>query len=286
MGIKTLMLKSRDAFAASTDLIDASTGRSIRELLIGIKAQQVAAAIIPENVAADIMQPIEVRLDGSPIVSIRGSDLIAMNMLAFDTTPYVFRSAAVIANRTRIEGLTLPLNQPARERGKLVYKFGYTAGANCGTITLTACEIGTDEPPTGGYYHMVEIPHTLPAATGYGLKASFAMPGDLLGVLMWNTTVMAAAADTQSIQEIKLFVDGTEQVLRTADDTAANGAIARDNPVSTAVTTASWLDNYDFIDLRKNPIPQASRVEWQINAGVAGNPVRLIPLYKVGGAGA
>ena len=102
MGIKTLMIRNNDAFAASTDLITASTARSVRELKIGIKAQQTAAAIIPDNVVADIMNPIEVRLDGSPIVSLRGSDLIAMNMLAFDTTPYVFRSAAVIANRAMV----------------------------------------------------------------------------------------------------------------------------------------------------------------------------------------
>lgn len=280
------MLKNNDAFATTTDLIDASVGRSIRELQLGIKAQQVAAAIIPENVAADILQPIEVRLDGSPIVSIRGSDLLALNLLAFGETPYKFRSAAVIANRTRIHGIKLPLNQPPRERGKLTYRFGYTAGANCGTITVTAAEIGTDEPPVGGYYHMVEIPHVLPAATGYGQKYSFAMPGDLLGVLVWNTTIMAAAADTQSAQEIKLFVDNTEMILRTASEMYQDGAMARDNPAAAAVTVASWLDNYTWVDLRKNPIPQDKKVEWQINAGVASDPVRLVPLYQVGAAGA
>ena len=286
MPLKTLVLKNNDAFVASTDLIDASVGRSVRELKLGIKAQQTAAAIIPDNVVADIMQPIEVRLDGSPIISIRGSDLIAMDQLAFGDTPYVFRSAAVINNRTRIHRILLPLNQPPRERGQLVYKFNFVAGANCSVTTLTATEILTDEAPVGGYYHMVEIPHTLPAALGYGLKTSLAMPGDLLGLLIWNTTVMAAAADTQSVQEIKLFVDGTEQIMRTAWELYKDGAIARDNPVGTAVTTASYLDNYVYLDLKDNPIPKASKVEWQINAGVVGNPVRLIPLYQIGGAGA
>lgn len=286
MPIRTLVLKNNDAFAASTDLIDASVGRSVRALKLGIKAQQTAAAIIPDNVVADILNPIEVRLDGSPIVSIRGSDLIALNMLAFGETPYVFRSAAVINNRTRIHRITLPLNQPPRDRGALVYKFNFAAGANCSVITLTATEEMTDEAPVGGYYHMVEIPHTLPAALGYGLKTSLAMPGDLQGLLIWNTTIMAAAADTQSVQEIKLFVDGTEQIMRTAFELYKEGAVARDNPVGTAVTTASYLDNYCWLNLQKNPIPKASKVEWQINAGVVGNPVRLIPLYQIGGAGA
>lgn len=282
MGIKTLLLKNNDAFAASTDLIDASTGRSIRELQLGIKAQQVAAAIIPDNVVADILNPVEVRLNGSPIVSVRGSDLLALNLLAYGETPYKFRSAAVIGNRTRLHGIKLPLNQPPRESGKLQYKFNFAAGANCGTITLTACEVGTDEGPEGGYYHIVEVPHLLPAATGFGLKYSFAMPGDLLGVLIWSTTIMAAAADTQSVQEIKLFVDGTEQIFRTASEMYEDGAMARDNPASAAVTTGVWLDNYCWLDLKKNPIPKASKVEWQINAGVASDPVRLIPLYQVG----
>jgi len=282
MAIKTLLLKNNDAFAASTDLIDASVGRSIRELSLGIKAQQTAAAIIPDNVAADIMNPIEVRLDGSPIVSIRGSDLIALDMVLLNETPYKFRSAAVINNRTRIHGIKLPLNQPARERGKLVYKFNYAAGANCSVVTLTALEVGTDEAPVGGFYHMVEIPHTLPAALGYGQKYSLAMPGDLIGILVWNTTTMAAAADTMSVQELKLFVDGTEQIMRTAFEMNTDGAVGRDNPASTAVTTAVWLDNYLWLDLTKNPILKASKVEWQVNAGVVNDPIRLIPIYQVG----
>lgn len=282
MPLKTYMVKNRDAFVASTDLIDASAGRSVNKLLIGLKAQQTAAAIVPDNVVADILNPMEVRLDGSPIISIRGSDLIAMNLLAFDETPYVFRSAAVIGNRTRIHRISLFLNQPPREKGKLEYKFNWVAGANCDTTTISVAEIGTDEAPVGGYYHMVEVPHTLPAATGYGLKTSLAMPGDLLGLLIWNTTIMAAAADTQSCQEIKLFVDDTEKVLRTASELYKSGAIARDNPIATAVTTASYLDNYVFLSLKDHPIPKASKVEWQVNAGVAGNPIRLIPLYQVG----
>ena len=286
MAIKTYMVRDNDAFAASTDLLDASTGLSIRELTIGLKAQQVAAAIIPENVAADILNPVEVRLNGSPIVSIRGSDLIALNMLAFHESPYVFRSAAVIGNRTRLHGVKLHLNQPPREKGKLAYQFNFAAGANCGTITLTAAEIGTDEAPVGGFYHMVEVPHTLPAALGYGVKTSFAMPGDLLGVLIWNTTIEAAAADTQSCQSIKLFVGKDEVLERTASELYEDGSNSRDNTVSTAVTTASWLDNYMWLNLMENPIPMAADAQWQINAGVAGNPIRLIPLYRVGGAGA
>lgn len=282
MPLKTYMVKNRDAFVGSTDLIDASSGRSINKLLIGLSTRQTAAAIVPDNILANILNPMEVRLDGSPIVSIRGTDLIAMNLLAFGETPYVFRSAAVIGNRTRIHRIQLPLNQPPREKGKLAYKFNWVTGANCDTTTISVAEIGTDEAPVGGYYHMVEVPHTLPAATGYGLKTSFAMPGDLLGVLIWNTTIMAAAADTQSCQEIKLFVDDTERIMRTASELYKSGAIARDNPVSSAVTTAHYLDNYMFLDLKDNPIPKAASVEWQINAGVASDPVRLIPLYQIG----
>lgn len=286
MPLKSYMVRDNDTFAASTDLIDASTGLSVRELSIGIKAQQVAAAIIPENVAADILNPMEVRLSGSPIVSIRGSDLIALNMLAFRETPYKFRSAAVIANRTRIHGIKLHLNQPPREKGKLAYQFNYAAGANSGTITLSAAELATDEAPVGGFYHMVEVPHTLPAATGYGAKTSFAMPGDLLGVLIWNTTIEAAAADTQSCQSIKIFVGKDEQLERTASEMYELGAYARDNPAAAAVTTASWLDNYTWLNLMNDPIPQAADAQWQVNAGVASDPIRLIPLYRVGGAGA
>jgi len=282
MALKTLNLYKGDPFVASSGLIDASVVRSVQAIKIGVDAQQTAAAIIPDNVVADTLNPIEVRLDGSPIVSIRGSDLIALNLMAFGETPYVFRSAAVINNRTRVYGMNLHLNQSPREKGKLQYRFAYNAGANCKLQRLFATELGTDEAPTGGYYHMVEIPHTLPAALGYGMKWSFAMPGDLLGVLLWNTTIMAAAADTQSIAEIKLFVDGNEQVYRCAGELYEDGTVGRDNPTDAAVTTAKWLDNYQFVNLFERPIPKASKVEWSLNAGVVNDPVRLIPLYQVG----
>lgn len=283
MALKTLMIANRDPFLASTGLIDASVARSIRELILGIKVQQTAAAIVPDNVAADILNPLEVRLNGSPIVSIRGSDLMALNLMMFGETPYLFRSAAVINNRTRINGIKLHMNQPPRERGQLVYKFNRVAGANCSVETLSAAEIGTDEPPTGGWYHLVEVPHTLPAALGYGQKYSLAMPGDLLGILIWNTTIGVAAADTWSCSEIKLFVDGVEAIMRTAYDLYEEGEKQRDNPVSTAVTTACWMDNYLFLNLMSNPIPKGSKVEWQVNAGVVNDPIRLIPIYQVSG---
>jgi len=281
MALKTLNLYKGDPFVASSNLIDASVGRAVQAVKIGVDVQQTAAAIVPDNVVADTLNPVEVRLDGSPIISIRGSDLIALNLMAFGETPYVFRSAAVISNRSRVYGMNLHLNQPAREKGKLQYKFNYAAGANCKLQRLFATELGTDEAPAGGYYHMVEIPHTLPAATGYGMKWSFAMPGDLIGILLWNTTIMAAAADTQSILEIKLFVDGTEQIYRTAGELYEDGEIGRDNPTDAAVTTAKWLDNYQFLNLMEKPLPKASKVEWSLNAGVASDVVRLIPVYQV-----
>lgn len=281
--LKTMMIQNADAFAASTGLIDASVERSVRELSIGLQGEQADGVIVATMELLDVLQPISVRLDGSPIVSIRGSDLRALNLFAFNETPYLFRSAALGGNRTRVHGLRLPLNQPPRDRGKLVYQFGYTADANVDECLLTAAEIATDEAPEGGYFHYVEIPHTLPAATGYGQKYSLAMPGDLLGILLWNTTIMAAAADVESVQEIKLFVDGTEQIMRTAYEMQERGAIARDSPIDTAVTVASPLDCYAWLNLQKNPIPAASKVEWQINAGVASDPIRVIPLYQVGG---
>lgn len=284
MAEKTMMIRNRAAFVASTDLIDASINRSIKELKLALQVRQTAAAIVLENVCADTLSNLSVRLNGSPIIDIRGVDLWALNVLAWGNTPAVTRAAAVIGNRTRILGLLAKLNQPARARGELQYKFGFFDGANCDTQELTAAEVGHDEAPEGGWLHYVEIPHTTPAALGYGEKKSLAMPGALKGLLLFSTTVPAAAADVVTAQDIKLFAEGTELIERSWFELAHVGTQGKDLTAAAAALAGHFLDNYAYLDLSRSPIPAGTKVEWQLNAGVVAQAVRLFPIYEVAGA--
>jgi len=239
-----------------------------------------ASAVLPATFV-DIIQDLEVRLLGSPVISIRGSDLWALNLLYFGKNPLTLAPGAATNNRVRVYGLDVPLQQAARPPGALAIQVGRVGVSGVDSETITIAELSSDVALAPKYYHYVTIPLTLAATTGYGNFVDLPQPGDLHGILFYNSTIPTKTSDTASVQKVMVVIDGARAYEASfhemkADSIPGSGHDTGDSPADT-----SFIDNYCLLDLRKDPVPAASTVKLDINAGVASDTVRIIPIYLV-----
>jgi hypothetical protein len=207
----------------------------------------------------------------------RGDDLWAFNVLHLKKNPLTVAAGAVVGNRSKIWGLEIPLKQPARTPGDLAMRVTRVAVAGVGTERLSVIEHSSDVVDPEGFYHAVEIPMVLRAATGYGNFLDLPQPGDLHGILFWNTTIPATATDTASVAEVAVEVNKERAYVRTFDEMHADAAY---HATWASPAAATLLDDYCYIDLSHEPIPKDAEVRLDVNAGVASDPVRVIPIYR------
>jgi len=275
------LIYEEEAFTASLPLEALTAGRYIHKLFIALKGEMTAAVAVAAGTFADVLNPFEVRLLGSPIIYIRGSDLLALNQLGFGKIPLTLKAGAATDNRVRLYGLEVPIQQPARPSGALAIKCNRVAVSGVDSETITIAELSSDVTIKPKYMHFVEIPYTLAAATGYGNFIDLPQPGDLHGILFWSTTIPTVTSDTVSIEKVMVVIGGsrafeTHWFEMKADSRIGSGIAGYEDPGD-----VSFIDNYAYLDLSDDPIPAAETVTLDIYAGVAGDAIRIIPVYLV-----
>jgi hypothetical protein len=274
----TRLIRDRDSFTASTELINLSSGRYIDKLTLAWTVTASGANNITVSSALDLVQPVEVRRDGSTIISIRGSDLYALNQLVFGNSPLTIVSGATDNNATRIMGLNVPLWQPPTATGRLTFRVVRVAVTNGDTEDITIAEHTNDKILRNSWLHYVNLPLTTGGSTGYGNIVDLPQVGDLLGLMFYSTTIPTNSADTATLQSIDLNVNGKKLMTRNWHELKADSHHAG---LFASPGDATILANYGFWDLRSDPIPQSSEVQLDINAGVASEAIRIYPLYAV-----
>lgn len=277
---QTKLLENRTAMTASLPTRNLSSGRYIDKLVLELKVDATTATAITVAAMLDLLQPITIRFYGSDIVSIRGSDLYALNVLFLGFNPFAMIGASATDGQTKIFGLKVPLWQPPRPSGQLTYTATRVAVSNADTETITICEWSNDKILRNKYLYYVEIPMTLASSTGFGNRKELPMVGDLIGILMYSTTVTTNAADTTtSIDQVRVEVNDQRTMDFTWQD--LKGGHCSHLPLFSSPADVSILDNYVFMDFRKDPIPKGNKVTLDISAGTASDAIRIIPVFAV-----
>lgn len=278
---QTKLLENRTAFTASLPTRNLSSGRFIDELALEIKTENSTFNATTIASLLDLLQPITVRLFGSDIISIRGSDLYALNVLMLGFNPFSVVGSATTDSQNKIMGLRVPLWQSPRPSGQLTYTCTRVAETNADTETLTMCEWSNDKILKPKYLYYVEIPMTLAGATGFGNRKELPRVGDLLGILMFSTTIPSASVETtSSIDQLRVEIDDTRVMDFTWQDLKAGGKFGTIALMSSPAD-ASIIDNYVFVDFRDDPITKDHKITLDINAGTASDAVRIIPVFAV-----
>jgi hypothetical protein len=272
------LIYNEEGFTSSKDLENLTAGRYVDRLTISLKGEMTAGSAVTPATMSNLLNPLEVRLLGSPVIYLRGSDIWALNVLVLKKNPLTIVAGNATDNRTRIMGLEVPIQQPARGAGELTIKANRVAVSGVDTETITIAEITSDTALAPEYYHLVEIPVTTASSTGWGNFIDLPQPGRLMGILLYSTTIPTTTSDTATISEVMVVVNGSRAYHRRWLEIKADAA-THDTLASPA--DASFIDNYAYIDFSKDPIPADAEVRLDINAGVASEAIRVIPVYLV-----
>jgi len=275
------LILDRQSFTANTDLLDLTAGRYIDYLTISIKGEMTAASAVNPASFIDILDVVQVRYLGSPVIYLTGEEIWALDDLWFGKHPITIAPAAETDSQVKIMGLYVPVAQPARPAGTLHLQILYSAVSGVDTTTLTVAEISSDKALEGKYYHIVRMPGTTAAATGYGNRVKLPQVGELHGIMFYSATIPTNASETATVQRVTIEVDGHKLIEREWHEMYADSHTGGNQPTFASPGDCTVTDNYALIDLSNDPIPAASKVEVDIDAGVASSTFVVIPIYRV-----
>jgi hypothetical protein len=250
-------------------------GAYLDHFRISLKGDLAATTTVAMESFLDVLQPFLFRAGQETRIQLRGRDLFALQYFLEGTTPSGFEGAA--GEDDKIFGLKVPVWE------KIDPKLSYTWAATRVAVTnvsgerITLSAVWSDKVLQPNPIVAVEQPFTTAAATGRTtLNINIPQVGDLIGVLIFMTTVPSATADTASIQRIQLLLGQTRASLFSVAET---GIVRGGNPGISTNWAFDVLNNYRFIDLRDDPLDaKANKIGLEVDVEATSEAVRLIPV--------
>jgi len=266
------LIKNKVSFTEDTDDILIVQPRYIHYFDIALECLQNGATAPSLSEIAGIISKVQVKLSGRIVTELSGQDLLAYNVLVLGKEPlYV-----IPANDNEygfLSGLKLPLSLAAGEH-VLSLRFLYGSATTRDTEKLT---LATEEYETAveeGHYEIPTFSWTPPSTGAFNTALDTTFGGTLHGMLIYSTTIPTATADTATVRELRILMNGEMVYEGTIEDIRSDARYPADS------TLRSITDNYLYIDFTKSPIEAGARVEVQIKSDDT-NEVRILPVIKV-----
>lgn len=270
----TTMLKDETSFTASTDDVQISRPAILRELVLSMKVASTTGTSVAESSILPLVQPFELKRNGSAIISIRGDDLYALNTYLLGVRPVSFATSTTTAQSGRVMGLRIPVNYPAG-MDVLTYKVTRVAVSVADTETISLLARFSGASPETGWYEFTTFNYTASATGALGLAVDTTNGGKCIGILLFGTTVPTAAANSPTINKLQVKVDGE---IKYDENWETLRRVPTAGGISGTSVPEAILDNYVMLDLRDEPIDAGKRIEIFTNAATA-DAARIIPIF-------
>lgn len=244
----------------------------------GTTAVTVAALL---SATAGLLSALKVWKDSKElVVNCNGADIYALNALMLGNYAHAMVGGGTQYDRTRVSGMKVPLNLPSPSQAVAPHKVDFERTAvSAGVVEAITCVAETKH--SHPKYLSYQATTYTPASSGAWLPLEMGIPsGDLLGILFNSiTTIPVAGADTCTLDQIRLKINGTVEEetnwesLKAGSKTGAHYTI--ESPASFAI-----LDNYVFWDFREKPYSAGTSKTLQFYGGDT-NSIRILPIVQV-----
>ncbi len=250
----------------------------LEKLILSLKGDLSANATVDIENFLDVLNPFVLKLGGEALYSLRGRDLFALSCFWYGHAPKVFEGGP--GEDVKVLGIQVPLLLPYPEDKELTWLATKSAVANVSGERLSLVSVWNDEVKEGGPISVVEIAGTSSGATGYN-SLNFIIPqnGELLALLIYQTTNASRTSDTQTLQRLILQIDGKNDSEVNLTDFAS---LSEFNILEEGSPGFDTLNNYQFIDFRDAPIDaRAHRVSFIAETQAVNEPFRFIPVMRL-----
>jgi len=284
-------------FTANVGPVNLTAGVPVAEIYLGLYAQMLikATKTVCDTLGTEISE-ITVTRRGETVVSIEnGMDLLALELLPWFDHNITYTSGGSSAHYQYVKGLTLPCNYPIGVSGEFQLTVETGNAAYYGSEVLSIAEGQgyyqqnwfPQADLEGKHFHIVKRLYT-PAATGWNSGFDIGTEGDLVGLVIFQTTEedRTVAKGSISLYEIQLDIGG-ETVVK-ADCLTQQGRMgSRYGGQSGSVDQAAvdekgqCFDQYIPIDFAGQYWDcRGKTVTLMTNAGTA-DAIRAYPIYLV-----
>lgn len=250
-------------------------GAYLHEIILGLKHDNATAANTAED-SLNILNPFTFKVGQEVRIQLRGRDLAALHYFFHRSLPRLFEADAA-TDDFKVSGLRIPIWEKVDAKQTYAWSATRTALTNASGEVLEVAARWSDKALMPQPIIAVEQPFTSAAATGRtNLNIEIPQLGDLIGLIMFNTTAPSNTADTATIQRLQFLMNGERKSLFSwgaRGDSGYSGLAAQDQPPHDV------LRNYMFVDLREDPIDlKTSKIGVEVDVQATSEACRLIPI--------
>ena len=247
----------------------------LHEFTIGLKADSSTAAV-PMTTFLDLLNPFVFKAGQETRIQLRGRDLLALNMFMYGSVP-LFWAADSVNDDAKILGLKVPVYEEISKELSYSWSATRVAQTNLSNEVFELAATWSDKKLMPAPIYAVEQPFTTAGATGRtNLNIQLPKVGDLIGLIVYNSTAPTNTSDNASVQRIQLYLNG---VRSSQYNVGTSGFVKGFNQDNQALLMQDVYSHYSFIDLREDPIDaKANNIEVEVDVEDATTQVRLIPI--------
>ena len=260
------------SFTADTDDITIIQPRYIDALHISLSCLQNGATAPSLSDILSILNKVQVKLTGKIVTELTGQDILAYNCLV-ENRSIKYLVPANDNELGLVEGLKLPL-QLARGEHILSVRFLHSSVSTVDTEKLSFSTLESDEALAERHIEMPTFSFTPPSTGSYNIAMDSTFGGDVIGFLVYSTTIPTTTSTTTTVAKVRIKVGGDIVFEDNWNNLSAQTFYPEES------TLRSILDNYVFIDFRKAPISAGARTEFEVYSDDTNN-VKIIPVILV-----
>ncbi|RLG47481.1 MAG: hypothetical protein DRN92_03140 [Thermoproteota archaeon] len=262
----------KNDFTKDSDDIQIIQPRYIEQIDLGLQLKQTGTTSPSLEDMLSILDRVQVKLTGKIVTELKGRDVLAYNCLV-ENRSIKYTVPAGDTQYGYVEGLSLPLKL-APGAHILSVRFLYNSVS---TITDTKLSFSTLESDTVLSRAMIQMPRyvfTPPSTGAFNTALDSTFSGTLIGFLVYSTTIPTTSATTTTVSKLRVKIGGDIAYEDNWQGLCSQTFYPEDS------TLRSVLDNYVFLDFRKDPVPAGSRIEVQVYSDDT-NDVIIIPVVQV-----
>lgn len=252
-------------------------GAYLDHFILGINGTVGTAPVTIKTALAALSQ-LTIKAGQETRIQLSGVDLVALMAAFYHEQPFGWQNTDNTGTTFAL-GIKIPFQETIQSGVSYTYSATYAAQTNYTAVTLSLTAVYLNTAPAAKAIVVVPIPFTTPGATGAtAVGTTLTSLGNLLGLLMFNTTAPSDGANLYDIQRLQMIENGVQTSLLLTSNPDILPGIAG---YADGTNFGKTLQNYVFWDFSPEPYDVMSKI-MQFNADVEtiSETTRLIPIIQ------
>lgn len=252
-------------------------GAYLDHLIIGIQGTVGTAPVTLKTALAALSQ-FTFKAGQETRIQLSGVDLVALMAAFYKQLPFAWQNTDNTGNTFAL-GIKVPIQETIQSGTSYTYSASYAAQTNLTAVTLSITAVYLNTAPAAKAIVCVPIPFTTPAATGStGLGTTITSLGNLIGVLLYNTTAPSDGTLLYDIQRLQMVESGVQTSLLLASNPDPLPGIAG---YVDSTNYGKTLQNYAYWDFSAEPYDVNTKyMQFLADVEIVSETTRLLPIVQ------